>query len=66
MMVDGVKIDNVIFTDESTFQVENHARSAYRRIGEPRILHQNTHVGWDFQKRCLFKTNLTATDISTS
>ena len=54
MMADGEKIDNVIFTDKSTFQVENHARRAYRRIGEPKIVHQNTHVGWNFQKEVPF------------
>ena len=40
MISDNEQFDDVVFTDESTFQVEYHARKAYRRIGEPRILHQ--------------------------
>ena len=72
MIADGEKFDDVIFTDESTFQVEYHARRAYRRLGEPRILRQKpkhpakVHVWGGISKRgatqiILFKANMTAT-----
>lgn len=72
MIEDGEQFDDVIFTDESTFQVEYHARRAYRRIGEPRILRQKPkhpakiHVWCGISKRgatkiVLFKSNMTAT-----
>ena len=40
MIQESKSFDNVIFTNESTFQVEYHARKAYRQIGEQRILRQ--------------------------
>ncbi len=33
MIAENETFDNVIFTDESSFQVEYHARRTYRRIG---------------------------------
>lgn len=72
MIASKETFDNVIFSDESSFQVEYHARKAYRRIGEPRILRQKpkhpakVHVWAGISKRgatqiVLFKANLTAT-----
>ena len=72
MIQESETFDDVIFTDESTFQVEYHARKAYRRIGEPRILRQRPkhpakiHVWAGISKRgatqiVLFKANMTAT-----
>ena len=40
MIDEEEKFDNVIFTDESTFQVDYNVWRAYQRIGEPRILRQ--------------------------
>lgn len=73
MLEDHEQFDNVIFTDESTFLVEYHARKAYRRIGEPpRILRQKpkhparVHAWGGISKRgattiVLFTSNMTAT-----
>ena len=72
MIKENEQFDNVIFTDESSFQVEYHAKKAYRRIGEPRILRQRPkhpakiHVWGGISKRgatqiVLFKANMTAT-----
>ena len=38
LITDNEMFEDVIFTDESSFQVEHHKSRAYRRIGEPRIL----------------------------
>lgn len=76
MVEEEEKFDNVIFTDESTFQVEYYVRRAYRRLGEPRILRQKpkhpakVHVWAGISKRgatniVLFYTNLTATRYTT-
>ena len=40
MIAENEMFDDMIFTDESRFQVECRARRAYSRIGEPRILRQ--------------------------
>ena len=72
MIKENEQFDDVIFTDESSFQVEYNAKKAYRRIGEPRILRQRPkhpakmHVWGGISKRgatqiVLFKTNMTAT-----
>ena len=76
MIVEKEMFDDVIFTDESSFQVEYHSRRAYRRIGEPRILRPKpkhsakVHVWGGISKRSateivLFKTNMTATRYTT-
>ncbi len=72
MIDDHEQFDDVIFTDESSFQVDYHARRAYRRLGEPRILWQKpkhsakVQVWGGISKRgatkiVLFKANMTAT-----
>ena len=38
MLATKENFDDVIFTDESTFEVEYHSTKCYRRIGQPRIL----------------------------
>ena len=38
MLKNSEQFDDVIFTDESTFQVDYHARRAYRRVREPRVM----------------------------
>ena len=72
MIEEEEQFDNVVFTDESTFQVEYHARRAYRRVGEPRILRPKPkhpakiHVWGGISKKgstslVLFQGNMTAT-----
>lgn len=76
MITDGEQFNDVIFTDESTCQVEYHARRAYRRIGEPRILRQRPkhpakiHAWAEISKRgatqlVLFQGIMTATRYTT-
>ena len=60
MMTENERFDDVVFTDKSTFQVEYHARRAYRRLGEPRLLRPkpkhpakvHVYMGRDFKKGC--------------
>lgn len=72
LIEDEENFDDVIFTDESTFQVEYHARRAYRRVGEPRLLRPRPkhpakiHVWAGISKKgatnlVLFQGNMTAT-----
>ena len=76
MISENEQFGDVIFTDESTFKVEYHARRAYHRIGEPRILQQRpeypakVHVWGGISKQgatqiVLFKANMTATHYTT-
>ena len=44
MMTEHERFYDVVFTNESTFQVEYHARSAYRRLGEPRLLRPSENI----------------------
>ena len=72
MIADKEEFDDVIFTDESTFQVEHYHRRAYRWLGEPRQLRPRLkhpakiHVRGEISKRdatgiVLFHSNMTAT-----
>ena len=73
MMTENERFDDVVFTDESTFQVEYHAKRAYRRrLGEPRLLRPKpkhpakVHVWGGISKRgatkiVLLHSNMTAT-----
>ncbi len=76
MLTDKEQFDDVIFTDESSFQVEYHARRAYRRLGEPRLLRSKpkhpakVHVWGGISKKgatdiVLFNSNMTATRYTT-
>ena len=38
MLATKENFDDVIFTDESTFEEEYHSTKCYRRIGQPRIV----------------------------
>ena len=72
MLKNSEQFDDVIFTDEFIFQVDYHARRAYRRVGEPRVLRPKpkhpakVHVWGGISKRgatniVAFQANMTAT-----
>ena len=72
MLAEKETFDDVIFTDESTFEVEYHSTKSYRRVGQPRILKSRPkhpaklHVWGGISKRgatslVLFQSNMTAT-----
>ena len=78
MIADKEEFDDVIFTDELTFQVEHYLRRAYRWLGEPRQLRPqpkhpakiHVHVWGGISKRdatriVLFHSNMTATRYTT-
>lgn len=72
MLEQNETFDDVIFTDETTFEVDFHCTKSFRRIGQPRILKQRpkhpakVHAWGGISKKgatplVLFKANLTAT-----
>ena len=76
IMTEYERFDDVVFMNESMFQVEYHARRAYRRLREPRLLRPNrkhltkVHVSGEISKRgaikiVLFHSNITATRYTT-
>ena len=75
MITENEQFDDIVFTKESMFQVEYHARRAYKRLGEPRLRPKpkhpaKVHVWGGISKRgaikiVLFHSNMTATRYTT-